>query len=94
MIKFIGFDKDGTLFDSIPTYAKIWGEIFHKEYGINKNQAADYLLTTSGKQTKDQVKDLLLQNGISISEDEASKKARKIALELGERANAKLFPEV
>lgn len=94
MIKYIGFDKDGTLFDSIPSYARIWGEIFYKEYKIDAKEAGDFLLQTSGQATRDQVKNLLKNHNIEISQEEAFVKSNKIATILGETADSKPFLEV
>lgn len=93
-IKYVGFDKDGTLFDSMGQYAKIWGEIFHDEYGINEEEARDFLIKTAGQPTAVQVDTLLRNNNIILTQQKVFEKANEIATILGERANAKPFPEV
>lgn len=93
-IKYVGFDKDGTLFDNMSAYARIWGEIFHKEYGIDPKEAGDFLIRTSGQATKIQVDTLLKEHGIFLSEDEVFRKANKIATALGERSHSEPFLEV
>jgi len=94
MIKYVGFDKDGTLLDSIGSYDKIWGKIFHDEYGIGEAEAGNFLIQTAGQPTTVQVDTLLRKHNIVLFEDEVFQKANEIATLLGERANSKPFPEV
>ncbi len=94
MIKYIGFDKDGTLIDSMGSYAKIWGKIFHDEYGIDENEASDFLIKTAGQPTSVQVDTLLKNNNIQLSKEKVFQKANEIAEVLGDRADSKPFPEV
>lgn len=93
-IKYVGFDKDGTLMDSMGSYAKTWGRIFHDEYGIDEKEAADFLLTTSGQQTVVQVDTLLRNNNIVLSQEDVFQKANEIATTLGQNSDSKPFPEV
>ena len=94
MIKYIGFDKDGTLINSMASYAKIWGKIFHDNYGIDETQAENFLLQTAGWPTAVQVDTLLRKHNIILPENEVFQKANQIATTLGEKANLKPFPEV
>lgn len=93
-IKYVGFDKDGTLFDSMSAYARIWGEIFHEQYAIDPKKAGDFLIRTSGQATTIQVDTLLRDNNIVLPEDEVFQKANEIATALGERSHSKPFIEV
>lgn len=93
-IKYIGFDKDGTLFDSMPEYARVWGEIFNKEYGIDENSASKYLLDTAGQPNFLQVDGLLRKYNVVLSKEEVFKKSSEITKDLGERVIPKAFPEV
>lgn len=93
-IKYIGFDKDGTLMDSMDSYAKIWGEIFKNEYGIDAEEAGKFLISTAGQPNVAQVDTLLKNNGIILSEEDVLKKSIEITTTLGEKAETKLFPDV
>ena len=93
-IRYIGFDKDGTLMDSMASYAKIWGKIFHDEYGIDQVEAGNFLIQTAGQPTVIQVDTLLRNNNIVLSQNELFSKANEIATVLGEKADSKPFPEV
>lgn len=93
-IKYVGFDKDGTLMDSMAAYGRIWGEIFHNEYGIDQKEAEDFLLETAGQPTAIQVDTLLKNHNILLSQEDVFRKANEIGKTLGERANSKPFPEV
>ncbi len=94
MIKYIGFDKDGTLMDSLDSYAKIWGKIFHDEYGIDEKEAGNFLIETAGVPTIIQVDTLLKKHNIVLSKDKVFNKANEIATTLGEKADSNPFPEV
>lgn len=94
MIKYIGFDKDGTLFNTMDSYAKIWGEIFYKQYGIDAKNAGKFLIKTAGQPNVVQVDTLLRRNNIILSEKDVFKKSNEITTILGEKTEAKLFPEV
>ncbi len=93
MIKFIGFDKDGTLLDTTAVYIKAWGEIFHRDYGIDEEEASDYLKQTLGRQTADQVEELLLSHGTILPKKEVFDQAMKIVSEMG-KIRVKAFPDV
>lgn len=93
-IKYIGFDKDGTLMDSMDSYAKVWGEIFKKEYGIDAKEAGNFLINTAGQSNIVQVDTLLKNYGIFFSKEDVIKKSIKITTTLGEKAETKLFPDV
>lgn len=94
MIRYIGFDKDGTIMDSMDSYAKIWGQIFHNEYGIDETEAGNFLMQTAGQPTMIQVDTLLRNHNIVLSQNEVFSKANEIATLLGEEADSSPFPEV
>lgn len=94
MIKYVGFDKDGTLMDDLASYAKIWGKIFQDNYGIDETEAGNFLIQTAGVPTTVQVDTLLRKNNITLSQEEVFQKANEIATLLGEKADSKPFPEV
>jgi phosphoglycolate phosphatase-like HAD superfamily hydrolase len=93
-IKYIGFDKDGTLMDSMDSYAKVWGEIFKNEYGIDAKEAGNFLINTAGQSNIVQVDTLLKNYGIFLSKEEVLKKSIEITSAMGEKAETKLFPDV
>lgn len=95
MIKFVGFDKDGTLLDSTYPNIKAWGEIIYQDFGINPKEA-EYVFSVllSNKPTMLQLKTVLERNGIDFPEEQLFEKANQIAIRMGEIVKAKLFPEV
>src|SRR5579862_9014012 len=93
MIKYIGFDKDGTLIDDLVTYTKLWGEITSRDFGINSKKSAQTFSNMVGQSTARQLKKVLEENNIFLSEPEIFDKSNNIAKELGEKTNGNLFPD-
>jgi phosphoglycolate phosphatase-like HAD superfamily hydrolase len=93
-IKFIGFDKDGTLMDSMASYASEWARIVHADYGIEAKEAEELFVKTEGQSTAVQLETLLRQKNITLPQEEIFRKSNEIATFLGERDNSKPFPEV
>lgn len=95
MIKYIGFDKDGTLLDTLGIYTKSWGEIIHSDFGIAIQEAEDEFKKTAGEATFVQLSKLLRVHNINLSKEEIFNKASEMQLKLGEAGRkALLFPDV
>ncbi len=94
MIKFVGFDKDGTLLDSMKFYIKEWGQIINADFDIDPKDAEKIFIDLLGQPTVLQLKSLLEKNDIKLSQDELFEKANEIARKLGERSKAKPFAEI
>ena len=93
MIKYVGFDKDGTLLDSMSSYATAWGNFFNIEFGLDSKKSGDFLIQTAGQQTVEQVNSLLKKNDIILSDSEVFLTANKL---LGYLGNIKVeaYPDV
>ena len=48
MIKYIGFDKDGTLIDDFDGYALEWGRLINEEFGIDSKEATGVFIKMAG----------------------------------------------
>ncbi len=94
MIKYVGFDKDGTLIDSSRAIAKEWGKIINHDYGVDPNEAEQIFSVTAAGQPTDLQLELTLEgHGFSFSKEELFEKASKIAIRLGKNVKAEPFPE-
>src|SRR3972149_10538976 len=94
-IKYIGFDKDGTLIDSVDAYTREWGKIIHAQFGIDPKIAERvFRVDAAGKPTAVQLALAIENSHIKLSEEETFQKANEIALLLGNTVKAPLFPEV
>ena len=95
MIKYIGFDKDGTLFDVEPAKRRWWGKIIHEDFGIDANEARKiFAVVAPGQPTYLQPALTLKRHNISFSKAELFKKGNEIASRLGKAIKGELFPEV
>lgn len=95
MIKYIGFDKDGTLIDSARAITKEWGKIINHDYGINSKEAERiFSVTAAGQPTDLQLKLTLQGHGFNYSKKELFQKSNEIAIRLGKNVKANPFPEV
>jgi len=95
MIKYIGFDKDGTLIDSHSDTTKEWGKIIHSDFGIDAKEAEEVFgITAAGQSTAVQLALTLKKHNISFPEEKLFEKANEIAICLGRNVKANPFPEV
>lgn len=93
-IRYIGFDMDGTLMDSIAEYTRLFGELMHSTYGIDVDEAGEHFTITAGQPTPEQISTLLKKHGITISPDEAFKEGNRVASFIGDHSKAQPFLEV
>jgi phosphoglycolate phosphatase-like HAD superfamily hydrolase len=95
MIKYVGFDKDGTLIDSTQANTKEWGKIIHEDFGIDAKDAEDVFgVIAAGEPTVSQLELVLRRHNISYPQDEMLKKANEIAVRIGKGVKSDLFPDV
>src|SRR3989344_3508994 len=93
-IRYIGFDMDGTLRDSLSEYTRLFGGLMHDKSNIAAEEAEVHFVNTAGQPTLDQISTLLEKHGITISPDEAFKEGNRVASYLGEHSDAPSFSEV
>lgn len=94
MIKYVGFDKDGTLIDDFMPYADEWGKIIEAQFNIPSKDATKVFIDLAGVATVTQLSTLLNKHNIKLPYDETFKKAEEIAHHLGENVKANPFPDV
>lgn len=93
-IKYVGFDKDGTLIDDFDDYAKEWGRLINEEYGINAKEATEVFIKMAGEPTVTQLATVFQKNNKIFSQTYIFKKAEEIAYRIGKNVSGNLFPEV
>jgi phosphoglycolate phosphatase len=94
MIKYVGFDKDGTLIDSNNANIKAWSEIIKEEFRIDPKEAAEvFSVILPGQATKLQLALVLKRNNINYPEDKIFEKANEIAIRMGQMVKGTLLPE-
>src|SRR3989338_7022378 len=93
-IRYVGFDMDGTLRDSLAQYTRLFGELMHEKYGIDASEGRNHFLSTVGQPTPEQISTLLEKHAITISSAEAFKEGNRVASFLGEHSDAPPFSEV
>lgn len=92
-IRFIGFDLDGTLIDTMSEHKIYFGRFIKNQFGIDPQEAGDHYFATAGKPTAEQISSLLTKKGISISLEKSVQLGQVIDSEL-ETIEAKPFPEI
>ena len=92
-IRYVGFDLDGTLIDTLRSHYKIFGAFIHDRYGIDPVEAAGHYRATSGLPTADQIASLLEKHHIPVDRSETSRLGQE-ADALLENAEGIPFPEV
>lgn len=94
MIKFVGFDKDGTLIDDVPGYMHEWGRILSNDFGVDVLDAEKIFMDYIEGPTALQLRKILEKNNIHLSEKELFRKSSEIAYALGKNFKGGLFPDV
>lgn len=94
MIRYVGFDKDGTLINDFDDYAKEWGRLINAEFGIDNKEAIEVFIKMAGEPTDVQLTAILREHNRIFSQTEIFQKAEEIAYRLGENVKGNLFPEV
>ncbi|MFA6097838.1 MAG: HAD hydrolase-like protein, partial [Candidatus Paceibacterota bacterium] len=57
------FDLDGTLVNSIPTYAETFREILEDKFAISGKEVEEYYLNSTGTPLEEQFAHVLMANG-------------------------------
>lgn len=91
--KFIGFDLDGTLVDTISEHLEIFGQYIYQKFGIDPSVAADHYRETSGLPTSEQISSLLDKYQFFQSKIEVLNAASEVDSKL-EDAEGKPFEDV
>lgn len=91
-IKYVGFDLDGTLIDSMTAGPEIFGAHMAK-LGLDRKAAQQYFLETLGTPTATQIRQLLLQDGQRMRRGKAIRLGNAIDLEFLE-LDSGVFPEI
>ena len=94
MIKYIGFDKDGTLIDDFDGYALEWGRLINEEFGIDSKEATGVFIKMAGIPTAIQLATIFQKHNKIFSQTYIFQKAEEIAYSLGKNVKSNLFPEV
>jgi phosphoglycolate phosphatase-like HAD superfamily hydrolase len=94
MIKYVGFDKDGTLIDDFGGYTKEWGRLLNLDYGVDSSEAEKIFMEMAGEATALQLGAVLQRNNIILPQQQLFQKAEEIAYLLGINFKGKLFSEV
>lgn len=94
MIKYVGFDKDGTIINDVEDYKKEWGKLIHLDFGIDQKEAEDLFMDTIEGPTVHQLSTILKKNNINLSEAKIFRKAEELAYRLGKNSKGDAFPEV
>jgi len=93
-IKYVGFDMDGTIIDSMPEYIRLFGVLMNEKYKIDNKIAENHFRATAGKPTSEQISSLLAGQNIMISKIDAFREGNRVALFLGEHSNPHPFSEI
>jgi len=94
MIRYVGFDKDGTLIDDFRGYTKEWGKIIQLDFCIDAKDAEEVFVRMAGEPTDSQLTEALRGSNNKFSKKEIFQKAEAIAEILGKRVQGNLFPDV
>jgi phosphoglycolate phosphatase-like HAD superfamily hydrolase len=93
MIKYVGFDKDGTLIDDVSGYKKEWGKLVHLSFGVDAKEAEDTFMDIIEGPTVLQLSTILQKHNIKLSQSEMFQKAEEFAYHLGKNFKGDAFPE-
>lgn len=88
--KIIIFDADGTLFDSMPAYAKLFSEILFKHCKIPMKESNDYLISTAGLAIEKQFQHMLKKYEIRDESEKLKEEFYKIV----KKRKPKIYPDV
>ena len=90
-IKIIIIDADGTIFDSMPGYAKIFSDLLFERYNIPKKESNHFLISTAGTAIEQQIQQMLEKYNFK---NENIMKLGHEFYELARNENLKFFPDV
>ena len=93
MIKYVGFDKDGTLIDDQEGYMQEWGKLVYKNFNIDQKEAEDLFRQMAGDPAVLQLDAILKKHNIRLSYSELFSKAEDFSYHIGENFKGNVFPE-
>lgn len=94
MIKYVGFDKDGTLLDSQEAITRAYGKIIYNDFGIDAASAENIFGKVAlGKPILIQLALTLDYGHVRLSSEELAQKANDILVRLGRAVKASPYPE-
>ena len=91
--RFVVFDADGTLFDTMPGYRETFSDLVHRYFGVDKDVARRFYFATAGMNLSEQFRELLKQEGKSFTEVDIAKMYEEF-FEISEELPANLFNDV
>lgn len=91
--RFVVFDADGTLFDTMPGYRETFSDLVHRYFGVDKDIARSFYFATAGMNLNEQFRGLLKQEGKSFTEADIAKMYEEF-FEISERLPSSLFDDV
>src|SRR3989344_4920146 len=65
-VRYVGFDLDGTLIDTMSHHYALFGAFMHERLGIDPEEAGAYYRATAGESTTRQIASLLERCGIGL----------------------------
>jgi phosphoglycolate phosphatase-like HAD superfamily hydrolase len=92
-IRYIGFDMDGTLIDTMQFHAFVFGHYIKERFEINAEESGNHYIQTAGHPTADQIVSLLKKYSITISTEQAIQMGQEFDT-IVEHVEAPPFPEV
>jgi phosphoglycolate phosphatase-like HAD superfamily hydrolase len=94
MIKYVGFDKDGTLINDMEGYVEEWGRLVSLDFGIDRIDAESLFRDMAGEPTVLQLGAILEKHKINLPQEELFKKAEELVYLLGKNVKGEVFPDV
>lgn len=88
-IRYVGFDMDGTLLNTMEGNTRMFADYILERYGIDPDEASEHYRETVGRSTGNQLQPLLEKHGIQLSEEEAA----QIGLEIDTKTESEVTPE-
>ncbi len=93
-VKYVGFDMDGTLIDTMGSIPEVFGTSIQEDFGISMEYGKQFFLKTLGTPTHIQIQMILKTNGFELlSENDALTLGQSIDRRIAE-APGIVFPEV
>ncbi|MFA6436706.1 MAG: HAD family phosphatase [Candidatus Paceibacterota bacterium] len=91
--RFVVFDADGTLFNTMPGYRETFSDLVHRYFDVDKDVARRFYFATAGMNLKEQFRGLLRQEGKSFTEADIAERYEEF-FEMSEELPADLFNDV
>jgi phosphoglycolate phosphatase-like HAD superfamily hydrolase len=94
MIKYVGFDKDGTLINDQEGYTREWGKLVKENFNIDQKEAEDLFRNMAGDPAVLELDAILKKHNISLPYAELFSKAEDFSYHIGENFKGNVFPDV